>query len=419
MTKLIETLEDRFPEIAARYNSVLNDRALSTITPFSGYKAWWDCDKGHSWEAIVSSLTTSGQGCAVCGGRQVWQGFNDLAFCFPEITSEWDYNKNKSVPEATRQGTHEKAWWLCKAEGHSWETQVFARTNGGNNCPYCSGKKILTGYNDFATLYPDLLKEWDYDKNTFSPTQIGGKSHAEVRWLCLQHGHSYPALVKSRTRRGDGCPYCSNKRTLTGYNDLATTSPELLVEWDYQRNTVLPTQITVGYHRSVGWKCGLDHTWKLSPSSRNYYNTRCPKCSKTGTSLTEEAFREALGSLDVVHDISSEPVKVKCSDGKIISVDAIGLTSSGRKFVFEYDGSYWHGTSSPDKKVYGKDLAKTTKLLDEGFLVIRIRENALPFVAVSSPSLFQIAYEYKELSKAASNVFAAISLVENYLKSFS
>jgi len=419
MTKLIERLEDRFPKIAARYNIELNDRELSTITPFSSYKAWWDCDKGHSWEALVSSLTSHGQGCGVCRGFQVATGYNDLAFCFPEIAAEWDYSKNASTPEKTRQGTHEKAWWICKAEGHSWETQVFARTNGGNNCPYCSGKKILAGYNDFATLYPDLLAEWDYNKNTFAPTTIGGKSHANVNWLCSQHGHSYPALVKSRTMREHGCSYCSNKRTRAGYNDLATTHPNLLEEWDYDKNSVLPTQITAGHATKVAWKCSLGHTWKVAPQARSYSNTRCPTCSKTGTSLTEAAFREELHSLDIVRDISSEPVKVKCSDGKVISVDAIGITSSGHKFVFEYDGSYWHGATSPDEKVHGKDLAKTTQLLDEGFLVIRVRENTLPFVAVDSLRLFQIAYKYKELSKASNNITVATALIEAYLKTFS
>lgn len=37
-----------------------------------------------------------------------------------------------------------------------------------HGCPYCTGQKVRKGINDFATLYPDLLKEWDWDKNSES-----------------------------------------------------------------------------------------------------------------------------------------------------------------------------------------------------------------------------------------------------------
>lgn len=30
----------------------------------------------------------------------------------------------------------------------------------GHGCPYCSGRKAITGKNDLATKYPMLLDEW-------------------------------------------------------------------------------------------------------------------------------------------------------------------------------------------------------------------------------------------------------------------
>ena len=32
-------------------------------------------------------------------------------------------------------------------------------------CPFCSHKKLLSGYNDLATTYPQIAAEWDYEKN--------------------------------------------------------------------------------------------------------------------------------------------------------------------------------------------------------------------------------------------------------------
>ena len=34
----------------------------------------------------------------------------------------------------------------------------------GSKCPYCSGYILLKGFNDFATLYPQLAEEWS-DRN--------------------------------------------------------------------------------------------------------------------------------------------------------------------------------------------------------------------------------------------------------------
>lgn len=110
MTKEFVSLEDKFPEVAARYNKELNDRDIDTIAPFSGFRVWWDCDKGHSWYNTVSSITASGQGCSVCRGFQVWKGYNDLESCFPEVAASWDYDKNELTPDQVAQGTHTKFW---------------------------------------------------------------------------------------------------------------------------------------------------------------------------------------------------------------------------------------------------------------------------------------------------------------------
>ena len=54
----------------------------------------------------------------------------------------------------------------------------------GTGCPYCSGKLVLSGFNDFATLCPDLLKEWDYEKNKFvDPHKIGIGFSKKVWWF--------------------------------------------------------------------------------------------------------------------------------------------------------------------------------------------------------------------------------------------
>ena len=80
---------------------------------------------------------------------------------YPEIASEWNFEKNGDMsPEMFMPGSHKAVWWKCKS-GHEWESTIHNRTSG-HNCPYCSNQKVLIGYNDYKTVYPELLSEWDY-----------------------------------------------------------------------------------------------------------------------------------------------------------------------------------------------------------------------------------------------------------------
>jgi hypothetical protein len=64
--------------------------------------------------------------------------------------------------------------------------------------------------------------------------------------------------------------------------------PELLREWDYERNgDVRPTELTAGSGRRVWWTCpgGPDHRWRAHPNNRTY-GTGCPFCANRRPSIT-------------------------------------------------------------------------------------------------------------------------------------
>ena len=60
-----------------------------------------------------------------------------------------------------------KVWWKCQKCGHEWQAVIASRAKG-TKCPLCSGH-IVPGKNDFTTVYPKLLEEWDYEKNDIDP----------------------------------------------------------------------------------------------------------------------------------------------------------------------------------------------------------------------------------------------------------
>jgi len=195
----------------------------------------------------------------------------------PSLLFEWDYEKNKNLsPSLDKFSGRTKLWWKCK-KGHSWDAILTNRING-SGCPFCAGKRILKGFNDVLTLNPDLVNnEWDFDKNTLCPSEIGLNSSKKVWWKCLNSDHSYESTTASR-KRGRGCPYCTNKKVLIGFNDFASQSSELLSEWDFSKNKIDPTEITSGSDKAVWWVCANSHSYNMSAYKRSI-GRGCPVCA--------------------------------------------------------------------------------------------------------------------------------------------
>ena len=76
------------------------------------------------------------------------------------LLKEWDESRNFPLtPDTVSYGSKKKVWWTCE-NGHSWQTTVHVRSEG-SGCPYCTGRKVLPGFNDLETLYPDVVAQWD------------------------------------------------------------------------------------------------------------------------------------------------------------------------------------------------------------------------------------------------------------------
>ena len=133
---------------------------------------------------------------------------------FPDLAKEWNYEKNEGLrPEDVLAGGTRKVYWKCK-KGHEWKTSISSRING-TGCPYCSNKKLLQGYNDFATVYPELVQEWDYEKNgDLKPETISCGSNTKIWWKC-KNGHSWCVSPNQRKRsdgKMSGCGFCYRNR---------------------------------------------------------------------------------------------------------------------------------------------------------------------------------------------------------------
>ena len=125
-----------------------------------------------------------------------------------------------------------------------------------------------------------LMSEWDFEKNLeYSPYKIMLGSGKKIWWKC-EKGHSWECTPNSRTNKnGTGCPYCSNHRVISGYNDLYTLRPDLAKEWHQSKNAeISPTQVSVGSNKKAWWICKNGHEYQASIANRNI-GYGCPYCS--------------------------------------------------------------------------------------------------------------------------------------------
>jgi tRNA(Arg) A34 adenosine deaminase TadA len=233
----------------------------------------WECQKGHTYESVVASRLRNIDGCPVCYGRQVLQGFNDLATVSPQLAAEafgWD-------PRTVTRGSGKKQKWQCQL-GPVFASTVAERSLG-NGCPFCSGRRVLAGFNDLVTTHPDLAAEaigWD-------PRTVTAGSNKRQDWKC-RLGHQWTSLVTQRVG-GSGCPYCSGHKVLAGFNDLVTTHPDLAAEatgWD-------PTTKSKGSDFKLSWICNKGHNYKSTISNRVAGNG-CPTCANFGFSPGREGW---------------------------------------------------------------------------------------------------------------------------------
>ena len=276
---LLDTLADK----AALWHPERNGQLTPADISFGSRKrVWWRCERGHEWQAKVYSVVSDGCGCPYCAGKLPIPGETDLATTHPDIARLW-HNKNGPSPCQVSAGSQKKAWWLCP-QGHAWEAAISSVALDGCSCPYCAGKRAIPGQTDLATIFPSIAQQWDSERNgQLTPREVLPSGHDKVWWLC-EKGHSYQAVIFSRTREnGTGCPYCAGRKALPGFNDLQTLKPRIASEWYQPLNgDLLPSQVTLGSNKKVWWQCPDGHIWKAVIYSRTRAKgAGCPVCQGT------------------------------------------------------------------------------------------------------------------------------------------
>lgn len=376
------------PQHGKRWSATLNGgKTAWDVTPQSNRRSYWNCG-GHSWEAPPSKVV-AGQGCGVCAFKVLWQGFNDLATTNPELTPHFFPADNCGLTSSMVMGgqSNKRRGWRCGLF-HLTFAPVYSRAKG-YGCGVCDRKILLTGFNDLATTNPELIPELISNKNggVDATMILGGSSDAVFVWTCGRL-HDWEAKVGTRTR-GKGCPFCAFRKLLSGFNDLATTNPELKSQLYPAKNGGCDATLIIGGRSNAvrTWTCPVGHgDWKARVAARTQ-GTGCPVCQKSRIEkalvrLCSKSFDSALGGVKLM-------VPWRCR--RTAEVDVL-VQNDSKEIVIEYDGTFRHSAIES----WTRDTDKTRAMLDADFRVVRIRSNGLAHLDIVHPNLFQLDHPYRQ-----------------------
>lgn len=332
------------------------------LTSGSNKKAWWTCSKcGHKWRTAIHHRAISNQDCPKCRYLLKKHISSNLTETHPLCLKYWDFAKNKLLkPDIVSHNSRNKACWRCPDCNYEWVATIKSQVKKQIMCPHC--KK---GIKDLVSMVPDILKEWDYEKNIgLDPKHISYASNKYAWWKCSKCGYEWKAKISNRSILKRGCPCCAGNIVVPGKNDLKTKFPYVAKEWHPTKNgNLLPEHVASGTRKSVWWKCPLGHEYKASINHRTAPNgTGCPICySGRQTSFAEQAVFFYINKL--------YPDAISRYKADFLGKFELDIYIPSIKYAIEYDGEAWHTKAKLEREQRKYQICKA-----QGITLWRLRE---------------------------------------------
>lgn len=215
---------------------------------------------------------------------------NCLAVACPKAAAMLS-EKDKHFAFEVTAGSNKKAIFMCPNCKQEFETKICNVVNsvtkkGSTGCPVCAGKKIVSGINDLASQCPKAATMWS-NKNKKNASEVAAKSNKKAIFKCSDCGKEFEAkiysVVNSVNNGNTGCSVCAGRKTVLGFNDLASQCQKAAAMWS-SKNKFAATEVTVGSGKKAVFvcpDCGKEFKTQIKRVVKavNNGNTSCPVCS--------------------------------------------------------------------------------------------------------------------------------------------
>lgn len=143
--------------------------------------------------------------CRGCGQKRAKIKYErSLAALRPEIATLVSKKSPYTASEVSEFSV-KKLLWDCQA-GHTYPMAVNNKTFGNQGCPVCNNQMVISGINDFKTLYPDLAAIVS-PNSLIRPETVGATGNKKLLFEC-ESDHQWEAGVKNVVK-GSRCGRCS------------------------------------------------------------------------------------------------------------------------------------------------------------------------------------------------------------------
>ena len=227
---------------------------------------------------------------------------------------------------------------ICK----NIQNPVAASLLAGYGCKTCGKIRSSKTQRKSNQEFQEELKQLrNNGKDVYSDDKYIN-NHTKI-WFYCSREHKWLAAPKD-ILRGRGCPYCSSKKVLIGYNDIATTSPDI---FRYLANQEDGYKYTRCSNIRIDFKCVLcGHIQNRKISSVAHKGFKC-ECCGDGISYPNKfgvAFFDQLPIEQYKAEYSPEWGKPYIYD--------IYFRINEKEYLVEWDGSQ----HSDDRKSFYKPL---------------------------------------------------------------
>lgn len=255
-----KSLKVLYPKISKEWHPTKNFPLTPlNFTANNAFKAWWLCEKGHEWEAVIYSRT-NGTGCPTCAGKTYTKSQKLLRL--KRLKALAQKNGGELLTLELKKAK-EKVEWKC-SEGHTWlasSDQVLR----GSWCPECAGFD--------PRGFQAKLKDYAASKGGRVVTK-SFNSKGPVEFECSK-GHRWKVkgpsgVLSSKT----WCKICNqpngNPLTIEEMREMARTLGGKCLSDQY-----------VNSNTKLKWECSEGHIFEKRPTEIRHMKQWCKICRRS------------------------------------------------------------------------------------------------------------------------------------------
>lgn len=248
------------------------------ITCGSEIKVYWKCENGHSWKAQISTRVNNNSHCPECY-KFYKSSFSEQVIyyyikqIFKDAISRYKY-KNKHeidifIPSINLGIEYDGCYYHRNLEREIAKNK-FLESEKVHLIRVKEMKKNIEEKQKDNIIYCKYDYKYDFMKEVIAEIfQIINNKYGKKLKISVD-------VLRDRYKIWDIFLNVQKQ------NNLLTTHPKLVEEWDYEKNGILiPEMFTHGSMQLISWKCNKGHTFEATINNRAHTKKgrKCPYCA--------------------------------------------------------------------------------------------------------------------------------------------